>query len=73
MIELASEVLKLSQVGLMKRARLGAGGIIPDEAHFLNALQESVDNGMTPADELLEKYHGEWDGNIKQIYSDFSY
>ena len=73
MIDLVSEVLKLSQAGLTERARSGAGGIIPNEAHFLNALQESVDTGMTPADELLEKYHGEWDGDIKQIYSDFSY
>ena len=47
--------------------------MIPDEVHFLNALQESIDTGKTPADELLEKYHGEWNGDLKRIYSEFSY
>ena len=73
MIDLASQVLKLSQAGLAARARAGAGGLVPDETHFLNALQESIDTGMTPADELLEKYNGEWAGDLKRIYPEFSY
>jgi glutamate--cysteine ligase len=73
MIDLASQVLKLSQAGLATRARVGAGGMIPDEVHFLNALQESVDTGKAPADELLDKYHGEWAGDLKRIYTEFSY
>ena len=73
MIDLASQVLKLSQAGLAARARAGAGGLVPDETHFLNALQESIDTGMTPADELLDKYNGEWAGDLKRIYPEFSY
>ena len=55
------------------RACPGAGGMVPDETHFLNALRESVDSGKVPADELLEHYAGDWDGDLTRIYSEFSY
>jgi glutamate--cysteine ligase len=34
----------------------GAGGLVPDETHFLSALKDSVETGKVPADELLEHY-----------------
>ncbi|PIL20333.1 glutamate--cysteine ligase [Puniceibacterium antarcticum] len=73
MLDLAREVLDLSEAGLKARARPGAGGLVPDETHFLNALRESVDTGMTPADELLEHYHGDWNGDLDRIYKEYSY
>jgi glutamate--cysteine ligase len=73
MIDLASQVLNLSQAGLAARGKTGAGGMIEDETHFLNALQESIDTGKTPADELLDKYHRDWGGDLKRIYPEFSY
>ena len=51
----------------------GAGGMIPDERHFLHALEDSVESGKTPADELLEHYHGDWNGDLNRIYAEFSY
>jgi glutamate--cysteine ligase len=73
MHDLAREVLALSEAGLKARARPGAGGLVPDETHFLNALKDSIDTGKTPADELLEKYHGEWGGDLSRIYAEYSY
>ncbi|GHA58009.1 glutamate--cysteine ligase [Amylibacter ulvae] len=73
MMDLATRVLELSKAGLAARARAGAGGLIPDETHFLNALQESIDTGITPADELLTKYNGEWAGDLSKIYDEYSY
>ncbi|MEL7253486.1 MAG: glutamate--cysteine ligase [Pseudomonadota bacterium] len=73
MHDLAREVLAISEAGLKARARPGAGGLIPDETHFLNALMESVESGQVPADELLAKYHGEWDGDLSRIYAEYSY
>ncbi|PIB26140.1 glutamate--cysteine ligase [Amylibacter kogurei] len=73
MLDLATRVLELSKAGLAARARAGAGGLIPDETHFLNALQESIDTGITPADELLAKYNGEWAGDLSKIYDEYSY
>ena len=73
MSELAAEVLKISEAGLKARAMKGAGGLLPDETHFLNALKESIETGLVPADELMAKYNGEWDGDISKIYSEYSY
>ncbi|MDF2141004.1 glutamate--cysteine ligase [Paenirhodobacter sp. CAU 1674] len=71
--DLAREVVAIAKSGLQSRARPGAGGLIPDETHFLNALEESVETGRVPADELLEKYHGEWQGDLSRIYGEYSY
>ncbi|GGL99532.1 glutamate--cysteine ligase [Pseudooceanicola nanhaiensis] len=70
---LAREVVAISEAGLKARAMPGAGGLLPDETHFLNALKESVESGKTPADELLEHYHGDWDGDLTRIYAEYSY
>lgn len=71
--DIAREALALSEAGLKARARAGAGGLVPDETHFLNALKDSVESGKTPADELLDAYHGPWDKDLSRIYADFSY
>ena len=73
MRDLARDVLEIAREGLRARAMPGAGGMIPDERHFLHALEDSVTDDKVPADELLEKYHGEWDGDLSRIYSEFSY
>jgi len=73
MLDLAREVVAIAEAGLKARARPGAGGMLPDETHFLNALKDSVESGRTPADELLEKYHGEWGGDLTRIYEAYSY
>ncbi|KUF12727.1 glutamate--cysteine ligase [Pseudoponticoccus marisrubri] len=70
---LAREVLSIAEAGLSARARTGAGGLLADETHFLNALKDSVQSGKVPADELLEHYHGDWNGDLTRIYSEFSY
>ncbi|HBQ35230.1 MAG TPA: glutamate--cysteine ligase [Rhodobacteraceae bacterium] len=73
MLDLAREVLKISEAGLKARAKPGAGGMILDERHFLNTLIDSVETGMAPADELLAKYHGEWGGDLGRVYSEYNY
>lgn len=73
MHEIAGEVLKISEAGLKARAKPGAGGMIPDETHFLNALMESVESGKVPADELLDHYHGDWNGDLNRIFGEYSY
>ncbi|MFV0303163.1 MAG: glutamate--cysteine ligase [Paracoccus sp. (in: a-proteobacteria)] len=73
MHDLAREVVAIAEAGLKSRARPGAGGLVPDETHFLNALRESIDSGKVPADELLEKYHGDWQGDLSHIYAEYSY
>ncbi len=73
MREIAREVVQISHAGLKARAMPGAGGLVPDETHFLSALQDTIETGKTPADELLDHYHGDWDGDLSRIYADYSY
>lgn len=73
MRDLAAEVLTIAEGGLKARARPGAGGLVPDETHFLSALQETVETGLTPADELLAHYNGDWNGDLDRIYDAYSY
>jgi glutamate--cysteine ligase len=73
MHDIARECINIAELGLKNRAMPGAGGMVPDETHFLNALKDSVETGKTPADELLEQYHGAWGGDLSKIYGEFSY
>ena len=54
--EIATEVLKLARAGLARRKRLDAGG--QDETRYLEVLEDRLARGTTPAQELLEKFHG---------------
>ena len=73
MHDLAREVVAISEAGLKARGRAGAGGLVPDETHFLNALKDSIETGKVPADELLDRYNGDWNGDLTRIYADYSY
>ncbi|SPJ27783.1 glutamate--cysteine ligase [Falsiruegeria mediterranea] len=73
MHDLAREVVAISEAGLKARAKPGAGGMVPDETHFLNALKDSIETGKTPADELLDRYNGDWNGDLTKIYDEFAY
>ncbi|MEL6644503.1 MAG: glutamate--cysteine ligase [Pseudomonadota bacterium] len=71
--DVAKEVVSIAEAGLRARARPGAGGLIPDETHFLNALSESIETRQVPADELLAHYHGDWDGDVTKAFAAYSY
>lgn len=73
MHDLARQVVTIAQAGLKARACPGAGGMVPDETHFLNALNDSLDSGKVPADELLDRYNGDWNGDLTRIYGEYSY
>ena len=72
-LDVAKDLLVISESGLKARAMPGAGGLIPDETHFLNALQEIVDRGYSPAKKLERLYRCEWAGDIKRVYQEYSY
>jgi glutamate--cysteine ligase len=69
--ELATETLKLARTGLVRRKHFDAGG--RDETRYLDALEDRVARGTTPAQELLEKFHGPWGGSVDPIYADEAY
>jgi len=55
---LAQETLRLAAAGLKRRARLDRNS--RDETRYLRPLEESIARGITPAEELLEKYFNDW-------------
>ena len=73
MADLAKDVLAISDQGLRARARPGAGGMVPDERHFLNALHDTIDRGETAAEELLRLYESDWNHDVTRVFKDFSY
>jgi glutamate--cysteine ligase len=66
--DVASEVLAIARSGLVARNRLNAAG--DSEAGFLDPLEEIVRSGKVPAQVLLDKFHGEWGGDISRVYEE---
>ena len=64
--DIAAEVLAIARSGLTARARLNAVG--DNETGYLAPLDDIVASGKVPAQVLLEKYHGEWGGDITRVY-----
>jgi glutamate--cysteine ligase len=70
-LNLAKETLKLAEQGLARRRKHDRAG--HDEARYLRPIQEFVARGITPAEELLEKFHGPWKGSVDPIYKEYAY
>ncbi|HRY05961.1 MAG TPA: glutamate--cysteine ligase [Hyphomicrobiaceae bacterium] len=69
--DLAREVLMLSRIGLRNRRCLDS--LSQDETIYLAPLDDSVARGATCADELLDRYHGRWQGNVEPLFSEFAF
>ena len=69
--DIAVDLVEIAKHGLKNRARF-SGGMV-DERGYLSELEDIADSGVTPADRLLELYHGEWQGDVSRIYRDFAY
>ena len=69
--DIAVDMVAIAKQGLKTRARF-SGGMV-DERGYLSELEDIADSGITPADRLLELYHGEWQGDVSRMYADFAY
>ena len=69
--DIAVDMVAIAKQGLKSRARF-SGGMV-DERGYLSELEDIADSGITPADRLLELYHGEWQGDVSRMYRDFAY
>ncbi|HZQ13248.1 MAG TPA: glutamate--cysteine ligase [Pseudolabrys sp.] len=70
-LTLAQETLRLCAKGLQRRRRLDRNG--RDETRYLRPLEESVARGITPAEELLERYFNEWNESVDPLYEEYAY
>jgi glutamate--cysteine ligase len=71
MRDFAGRVLDIAADGLTRRAKLNSAG--DNEGGFLDPLRDVVATGMTPADRLLARYNGPWNGDVSHIYEEFSF
>jgi glutamate--cysteine ligase len=69
--DLAARVLDIAAAGLTERAELNAAG--DNEGGFLDPLREVVATGKTFADRMLDRFHGDWNGDVRHIYDEYSF
>jgi glutamate--cysteine ligase len=67
----AKDLVRISAEGLRARGVMNEAG--QDERRFLGPLFAIADSGLTQADRLLEKYHGEWRGDINRAFKEQRY
>ncbi|MCO5554125.1 hypothetical protein L7F22_007651 [Adiantum nelumboides] len=60
--DVAQDVVKLAKEGLQRRGW--------EEVRFLDFFSEVANTGMAPAERLLNLYHGEWKGNVDNIFKE---
>ncbi|MGK7296230.1 MAG: glutamate--cysteine ligase [Candidatus Wenzhouxiangella sp. M2_3B_020] len=69
--DIARDLLDLARQGLSERQRMSAAG--DDETGFLQPLQRIVDTGKTPAEQLLERYYGDWKESLVPLFTEQAY
>ncbi|WP_430416137.1 glutamate--cysteine ligase [Parasphingorhabdus sp.] len=71
LLDLAGEILEIASSGLTARGRLNTSG--DNESGFLDPLRDVVAKGKSPAAQLLDRYHGDWNGDVSKIYDELSF
>ncbi len=66
MQDLGGDVLAIARQGLKSRNALNSSG--DNETGFLETLDEIVASGKVPAQRLLDRFHGEWNGDVSRVY-----
>ena len=68
---LASQLVDIAKQGLVARAMLDDKG--HDESKYLAPLEQVIASQKTPADVMLDLYHGAWDGDIDHVFRERHY
>ncbi|MCY4053878.1 MAG: glutamate--cysteine ligase [Hyphomicrobiales bacterium] len=71
LVKWARKFVELSRNGLKARANFDSNG--NDETHFLHPVEETLAREQNLAQELLECYHGKWNGNVTNIFTQYAY
>jgi glutamate--cysteine ligase len=68
--DVARDCLAFSAQGLARRRRLDIGG--RDETRHLAPLDDIVARGRTLAEDLIEKFNGEWGGSVEPAFTELA-
>ena len=69
--DLAAQLVKIASDGLRRRGEMDSGG--NDETGFLAPLRDAIAQQKTPADMLLDRYHGAWGGDMSHVFTANTY
>ena len=58
-------------LGLRRRGRIDQLG--RDEIRYLEPLERILESGRTPAEEMLDKFNGEWGGSVEPVYQEYAF
>src|SRR5215470_15500860 len=69
-LDIARTCVDIARHGLARRDRNDVNGC--DETRYLEPIEEYVERGITPAEELLQKYHGPWRGSVEPVFKEYA-
>jgi glutamate--cysteine ligase len=46
---------------------------VRDETRHLEPLDRIIDSGRTPAEEMLDKFKGPWNGSVEPAYAEYAF
>jgi glutamate--cysteine ligase len=70
-LDIARTTVELARRGLARRDRNDVNGC--DETRYLEPIEDYLERGITPAEELLEKFHGPWGGSVEPVFTEYAY
>ena len=69
--DVALEAVNIAQQGLRGRRQFNSKG--EDETMFLEFCQEVAASGRNPADEMLNRFHNSWGGQIDRVFEEYAF
>jgi glutamate--cysteine ligase len=66
--DVAAQAVGIAEAGLVRRNRRNAQG--KDESIHLAPLEETIRLAKSPAERWLDKFRGEWDGDLTRIFKE---
>ena len=68
--DIARPVVEIAEAGLKAR---GYNNLFEDETTFLKPLKEILETGRPAAETLLSRYHSEWGGDVRPVFTENAY
>lgn len=72
LLDIARAAVEISRAGLKARAK-GDGAGSENETIFLSTVEDIVGKGQSPAEEMLEAFHGRWGGKVDPVFTEYAF
>jgi len=72
LLDIARRAVEISRAGLKARAKDDGAGS-ENETVFLSTVEDIVGKGKSPAEEMLEAFHGRWNGSVDPVFKEYAF